>query len=268
MVRHNPLVQRMVHCCATIAGILLIGTLGYVLIERWSTQESFYMSVITLSTVGYGETRELSPEGRWFTAGLIFISIAGLSCFTASLTSLFVEGDLSGEFRRKKAKKMAASLKNHTIVCGTGIMAKTILDELTRKRVAVVVVDDSESELEIIRHRYPTVPVIEASAVDEMALFDAGVLNAQSIVAALPSDFDNLLIAMTCKDLGTDIQVVARTDDLRIAGRMLKVGVEHVICPYQLSGEHAANMITNSSKTASSVNGPSLGIQTDELSGV
>ncbi len=244
MFDNNPLVSRMFSCCAIIAGILLIGTCGYTLIEKWNTQESFYMSVITLSTVGYGETRELSETGRWFTAGLIFISIAGLSCFTASLTSLFVEGDLSGEFRKKKAKKMATALKGHTVICGTGVMAKTIIDELTRKGVQIVVVDDNSCELEVIRRRYPDVTIIEASAVDEMALFDANILSAKNVVAALPSDFDNLLISMTCKDLGTDIQVVARTDDLRIAGRMMKVGVDNVICPYQLSGEYAANLIT------------------------
>jgi voltage-gated potassium channel len=243
MFDNNPLARRLFGCCAAIAAVLLIGTLGYALIEQWRFDESFYMSVITLSTVGYGETRELSPPGRMFTTGLIFISVAGLSCWTASLTSLFVEGDLSGTFRKKKAKKMAASLSNHTIVCGSGMMAKTIVEELTRKEIPVVLVDDDPKELEIIRRRYPSVPIIEAAAIDELALFDANVLTAKNVVAALPSDFDNLLIAMTCKDLGTDIKVVARTDDSRIAGRMLKAGVDNVICPFQLSGEHAAQLI-------------------------
>ena len=242
MFDNNPLARRLFGCCAAIAGVLLVGTIGYTLIERWRFDESFYMSVITLSTVGYGETR-LSPPGRMFTTGLIFISVAGLSCWTASLTSLFVEGDLSGAFRKKKAKKMAASLSNHTIVCGSGIMAKTIVEELTRRQVPVVLVDDDQKELEVIRRRYPAVTIIEASAIDEMAPFDANVLAAKNVVAALASDFDNLLIAMTCKDLGTDIKVVARTDDSRIAGRMLKAGVDNVICPFQLSGEHAAQLI-------------------------
>ena len=138
----------------------------------------------------------------------------------------------------------------HTVICGSGVMAKTIIEELTRKGVSVAVVDNDHKELEVIRRRYPDIPIIEESAVDEMALFDANILSAKNVVAALPSDFDNLLIAMTCKDLGTDIQVVARTDDLRIAGRMMKVGVDNVICPYQLSGEHAASLITTGAGTA------------------
>ncbi len=243
VIDNNPLARRLFACCAVIAGVLMVGTVGYMLIEQWNTRDSFYMSVITLSTVGYGETRELSPAGRLFTTGLIFISVAGLCCFTASLTSLFVEGDLSGTFQRKRAKKMAASLSDHTIVCGSGMMARTIVDELTKKGLPVVVVDDDPAGLEIIRNMYPGVPAIEASAVDDMSMFDANILECKSVVAALQSDFDNLLISMTCKDLGMEIKVVARSNDPRIAGRMLKAGVDEVICPFQLSGVHAAKLL-------------------------
>jgi voltage-gated potassium channel len=243
MIDNNPLARRLFGCCAVIAGVLMVGTIGYMFIEHWSTRDSFYMSVITLSTVGYGETRELSPAGRLFTTALIFISVAGLSCWTASLTALFVEGDLSGSFRKKRAKKMAASLTDHTIVCGSGMMARTIVDELTKKDLPVVIVDDDQDGLQVIRNMYPGVPIIEASAVDDMSMFDANILESKSVVAALPSDFDNLLISMTCKDLGMEIQVIARSNDPRIAGRMVKAGVDNVICPFQLSGVHAVTLL-------------------------
>jgi voltage-gated potassium channel len=243
MFDRNPMIRRLFACCAVISAVLLIGTFGYVWIEHWSLGESFFMSVITLSTVGYGETRDLTPVGRLFTSGLIFLSIVGLSCWTASLTSLFVEGDLSGAFRRKKSRKMAAKFTKHTIVCGSGVMAQAVVERLVSKKISVVVVDDDAANLAMMRQRYPGVPIIESSAVDEMALFDANVLNASNVVAALSSDFDNMLIAMTCQDLGTDIKVVARSNDMRIGRRMMKAGVENVICPFQLSGEHAAKLI-------------------------
>jgi voltage-gated potassium channel len=222
------------------ASALVLGTLGYVLIEGWSTQDGFYMSVITLATVGYGETQELSGLGRLFTCFLIFFSIICLSCWTACLTSLFVEGDLTGAFQQKRARKMAEGLKGHTIICGSGTMAKTVLEILVRKQVSVVLIDGNSEELKIIRRRYPKVAIIESSAVDELTLSSANVLKAKSVIAALDSDFDNLMIAMTCKDLGTDLKVIARSDDMQVASRMWKIGVEKVICPFQLSGQTAA----------------------------
>lgn len=219
---------------------LVLGTIGYMLIEGWSTQDGFYMSVITLATVGYGETQELSSQGRLFTCFFIFFSIICLSCWTACLTSLFVEGELTGAFNQKRAKKMANSLKGHTIICGSSTMAKTVLEILVRKQAGVVLIDGNSEELKLIRKRYPKISIIESSAVDELTLSHANVLHAKSVVAALDSDFDNLMIAMTCKDLGTDINVIARSDDLHVARRMWKLGVEKVICPHQISGETAA----------------------------
>lgn len=243
MLHNNPLFRRLFACCAIIAGVLVLGTAGYMAIEGWSLNDGFYMSVITLSTVGFGETRELTQLGRLFTAGLIFISVAGLSIWTASLTSLIIEGDLSGGFRKQKAKKMAQQMNQHTIVCGSGLMAQAVIAELLAKKIPLVVVDDDVNELQGLRLKYPQLPIIEASPVDELSLFDANVLAAKHLVAAVNSDFDNLLIAMTCIDLGTKLKIVARSNDLRIARRMMKAGVDEVICPFQLSGEHAARLI-------------------------
>ena len=135
---------------------------------------------------------------------------------------------------------MAKMLKGHTIICGSSTMAKTVLEILVRKQAKVVVIDNDAEALKIVRRRYPNISVIESLAIDEMALASANVLDAKCVVAALDSDFDNLMIAMTCKDLGAGVKVVARSDDMQVASRLLKIGVEKVICPFQLSGEHAA----------------------------
>lgn len=240
MIASHPLIQQVIRFTMWIAVVLLLGMIGYVVIEGWSMHDGFYMSVITLATVGYGETRELSEAGRVFTCVLIFTSIICLSCWTACLTGLFVELELSGVFGQKRAKKMAAAMSDHTIICGSGTMAKTTLDMLLRKQMDVVLIDDNEGHLKQIRLRYPNLSIIESSAIDEMALASANVLEAKYVVASLDSDFDNLMISMTCKDLGTDVKVIARSDDMQVASRMMKMGVEKVICPFQLSGEQAA----------------------------
>jgi voltage-gated potassium channel len=239
-MEHESIWRRVFRFTLLPALALVLGTLGYMLIEGWSTQDGFYMSVITLATVGYGETQELSSLGRLFTCFLIFFSIIGLSCWTACLTSLFVEGELTGAFNQKRARKMAEALSGHTIICGSGTMAKTVLEILARKQVSIVLIDGNSEELKNIRRRYPKISIIDAPAVDELTLSSANVLKAKSVIAALDSDFDNLMIAMTCKDLGTDLKVIARSDDMQVARRMWKIGVEKVICPFQLSGETAA----------------------------
>jgi len=239
----DPMVRRIFKCTMMLFLLLILGTAGYTLIEGWRTDDGFYMTVITLATVGYGETQELSASGRLFTCGLIFASIVCLSCWTACLTSLFVEGDLSGSFNQRKAKKMALRMSDHTIICGSGTMALTVLDILMRKQTDVILICDNAEQHNKIRQRYPNLTIIESPAVDEMALANANVMEADCIVAALDSDFDNLMIAMTCKDLGTDIKVIARSDETQVASRLIKLGVEKVICPYQISGAEAAAFV-------------------------
>lgn len=225
-----------------IFGVLIFGTAGYGLIEGWGPLDGFYMSVITLATVGYGETQALSGPGRVFTCFLIFISIISLSCWTACLTGIFVDHEIGNLWLVRKAKKMAKSMKQHTIVCGSGPMSQTVIKLLVSAKEEVLVVDSDDVQLKRIKARFPDVVVMPANAVDEVALADANVIDAKCVIATLDSDFDNLLIAMSCKDLGTPLKVIARSDDVQIASRMSKIGVENVICPFHISGEQAAKL--------------------------
>lgn len=225
-----------------IAAVLVFGTVGYSILEGWGLADGFYMSVITLATVGYGETQELSASGRLFTCGLIFISIFSLSCWTACLTGLFVDRSIVNSLHTRKAKKMAHSMKKHTIVCGSGAMAQTVTKILVDAKQSVVVVDSDLDALEILQSRFRTITTLPNSAVGELALANANVLDAGCVVAAMESDFDNLLIAMTCKDIDPDMRVIARSEDVEVASRMSKVGVDSVICPHYISGEQAAKL--------------------------
>jgi voltage-gated potassium channel len=225
-----------------LAGVLIFGTAGYSILEGWATADGFYMSVITLATVGYGETQELSASGRLFTCGLIFVSIFSLSCWTACLTGLFVDRNVMNAWQKRKARKMATAMKKHTIVCGSGGMASTVIKMLVSAKESVVVIDSNSEALEGLRQRFPTVITLPDSPVDELALANANVFDARCVVATLDSDFDNLLIAMTCKDLGTEVKVIARSEDVEVASRMSKIGVDSVICPHYISGQQAAKL--------------------------
>ena len=116
--------------------IVTAGTLGYTLLEGWTPVDAFYMTIITISTVGYGETHELSGPGRVFTIGFLTLCLFAMSFWTASLTSYLVDGDLKGRLLAKRMLKMISRLKDHTIVCGIGRMGSILARFATRVRVA------------------------------------------------------------------------------------------------------------------------------------
>ncbi len=234
---------RLKTCFCVVAALVIFGTGGYIAIEGWSPLDGFYMTIITMSTVGFAETRELSNVGRLFTMALIFMSISGMSVWTASVTSLFVGGDLSGVFLERKLRRMIKKLKNHTIICGSGTMAQTILECLIKQQMPVVVVDDDSDQVERLRRIYPQLPVLNKSPTCELALAEANVFCARHVVAALESEFDNLLIAMTCSEIGKSVRIFARADDNAVASRLQKAGANEVVCPYQLSGKYVAEQI-------------------------
>jgi voltage-gated potassium channel len=243
IVINDPLLRRMARILLWLAILIGGGTLGYAVLERWPLRDGFFMTVITLSTVGYGETHNLSPLGRWFTTGLIFCCIVGMTCWTAVLTSFVVENEISGRYIRRRMMKMASQIKEHTIVCGSGMMANVVLDRLMRKRLPVVVIDECKDRLEELRQKYRSLVTIEGNATNEMTLAEAGLLSASNVVAAMDNDVDNLLVVITCKDSGRDIRVLARSNDISIANRMRKAGADEIISPCLLSGNRVAEVI-------------------------
>lgn len=238
---------RLIRIMLILGGLIVIGSTGYMLLEGWNFADGFFMTIITLSTVGYGETHELSQYGRWFTSALILMCFVGMTCWTAALTSFLVDADLGGNLIQRRMLRMISKLTGHTIVCGTTQMAEAIIERLVRKRKEVVVIDNDSEKLEELRRRFKRIMVVEGSPTNELHLAKANVLSAAHLVAALPDEVDNLLISITCKDLGENISVYAKSNDLTIANRMRKAGVQEVICPSQLCGNRVSDLILSGS---------------------
>lgn len=225
--------------------LIVAGTIGFVAIEGWTVADSLYMTIITLSTVGYGETNDLTPHGRVFTSSLILVSIVLMACWTAGITSFLVNGQLSGQFYRLRIKKKMNHMNNHVVVCGGGAAARTLIHQLKiqGKEIAAIVKDPGD--VAATKKFFPDVPLIEEDPKCEMALFDANILAAAHLVAATDSDFDNLLIVITGKGLGTDLKVISLAESPELANRMLKVGADEVVCPLVIGGERIASLITD-----------------------
>jgi voltage-gated potassium channel len=205
--------------------------------------DGFFMTVITMSTVGYGETHDLTVAGRCFTAILIFLCVISMTCWSAALTSFIVGNDLGGTFLKRRTQRMIDKLKQHTIVCGGGMMGQAVIAQLLRKRLPVVLIEKDAELVELMRKKFPRLLVLHGSATNELTLADANVLEAKHVVAVMHSEVDNLLVAITCKDMGHDIRVYARSNDMTIANRLRKANADEVISPSHLGGNRIAELI-------------------------
>ncbi len=202
MVLRHRMVRRLATIVLSLVLLIGAGTVGYVIVEKWSVADSFFMTVITLSTVGYGEINELSSSGRIFTSVLIFFGLCGMMIWTATLTGVIVEGDISGSYERSRINRMISKLKKHVIICGSDAMAQAVIEKVVRDKKPLVVVDDQPEGIERIKRRFQTPKIVTGRGTNELKLAEANVFEADTVIAAMESDIDNLLVGIACKDLG------------------------------------------------------------------
>lgn len=236
-------IRRLVVILVWLIILILLATLGYCWIEGWSVSDAAYMSLITISTVGYGETRPLGEAGRWFTGSLIFVSLVSMTVWTAILTSFIVERDLSGYFKEAKARRMIAAMKNHTVICGASQMAVLVIDRLSRQGTQLVLIDEDQTQLDAMKKKFRKLQVICGSPVSELVLARSNILMAKHVIASTESDLSNLLIGITCRDLGSHLNVIAESNDPSIANRMRKSGINEVISPFELGSQEIAGFV-------------------------
>ncbi len=215
-------------------GLSVVSTVGYMVIEGWSFSESFFMSVITISTVGFGEVRQLSGEGRVFTTFIIFSGLAIVAYTSAKLGQVILEGELFGELGRRRMQREIDRLNNHFIVCGYGRVGKPVAEGLRREQMGVVVIDtnpENEEELGASAYLY-----LIGDATDEEVLRSAGIARARDLMALLPSDADNLYLTITAKGISRRVTVIARANDQKAELKLKRGGADKVVSPYEIAG--------------------------------
>ena len=230
-----------------LAMVLVGGTMGYMIIEGWRFLDALYMTVITITTVGYGEIRSVSEAGRIFTIVLIFLGIGNMGYILGMVTQTMVEFRLRSILGRRKLGLKIKSLKNHYIICGYGRIGRIITQELMSSRIPMLVVDqnpDSQSALEQIG-----VPYIIDDATSEDVLVEAGVERAKGLVAVVLSDADNLFITMTARGLNPDIFILARAEEEHTHKKLMRAGANRVVLPYLIGGQRMAHTIVKPAVT-------------------
>jgi voltage-gated potassium channel len=211
--------------------LLVLGALGYRGIQGWSWGDSIYMTIITLTAVGYDEVNPLSPQGRVFTSFLLAGGITGMGLWFAFLTSFIVELDLTNVLRRRRTQKGVRRMEDHVIVCGSGRTGSQVVEELLMAGESFVVIERSRKKVEELSKLLPELLIIEGDATVDHFLEEAGIDKARGLIACLSADTDNLFVCLTARDVRPDLEIVARAYEEETVPKLYRAGANHVVSP-------------------------------------
>jgi voltage-gated potassium channel len=237
--------SRLVHRILFIAGLLCItlaiGTTGFVLVEGYTWFEGFYMTLTTITTIGYQELRPLSHAGRIFNTFLILFGVTSLFLSFGAMTQTIIELELHDLYNKRRKKRMIDRLQNHFIVCGFGRVGRNASYEMQRASAPFVVIDRSEQR--VANASTAGMLAIVADATRDDDLRGAGVLRAKGLIAALPSDAENLFIILSAKTLNPKLTVVTRASEEEAGEKLRRAGADVVFTPYAMAGRQLADAL-------------------------
>lgn len=223
-----------------IVAVSSLGTAGYMLLEGWGLLDAAYMTLTTMTTVGYQEVRPLSDTGRVFTMLVIIFGVTGIFAVIGVGSTIILQVQLNKLFGRRKLEKKIAKLKNHYIVCGYGRMGRIICQELARKGIPFVVVEKNREVFETIDE---SILAIHGDDSREETLLQAGIDRARGLVSVVSSDAANVYITLTARQLAPKIFIVARAGEEGSEKKLLRAGADKVISPYVIGGGRIAQAI-------------------------
>jgi voltage-gated potassium channel len=227
---------------ALVVSILALGTIGYMWLSNYNFVDALYMTVITVTTVGFGELHPFSPEEKVFTIFLILTSITLFGYAISAFSEYLVSGKFFEHFKHKRVEKKIALLKGHTIVCGYGRNGKQAILKLDNYNVKYVVVDRNKEMIESL-DSHEILNILGDATLDE-TLQNAGIENASNLITALPSDADNLFVVLTASQLNPKCRVISRASNESSYSKLKIAGADNVIMPDKLGGNHMASLVT------------------------
>ncbi len=223
--------------------VLLTGTIGYHFIEGFSWIDSLYMTMITITTVGFGEVQPLSLNGKIFTIILIMFSILVYAYSFTILSEFILEGHFFKNLNRRRMRKKIAQLRNHVILIGLGKHGKEAYKNLKQNEKTVVVLEKDHSKIEALEDKLDY--YLEGDATRDELLIDAGIKNAAVLISTLPEDADNLFIILSARQLNPDIRIITLAADENTERKLKLAGANHVVMTYRIGGEYMASLVTS-----------------------
>lgn len=221
--------------------IFFVGILGFYWIEGYPLIDAFYMTVITVSTVGLSMGEPLSEEGRLFTSFLIIFSISIYAYAISVLTSYFIDGELKMFLKEYKVEKQINKLSGHTIICGYGRNGKEAMRKLQVHKCPFVVVETNQDSINRLKEE--GVLFVEGDATLDSTLEKANIKGASSIITTLPKDADNVFIVLSAREQNSNLTVISRASESKSYSKLKKAGADNVIMPDKVGGSHMASLV-------------------------
>ncbi len=237
----SRLARRFFILFLAIATTLAVGTVGFVLTDNYPPFDAFYMTLTTMTTVGYGEVHPLSTRGRVFNSFLIFFGVSTLFIAVGAMTQTIIEWEFGDATGKRRTKRMIDKLKDHYIICGYGRVGRGAAEELSRAGAPLVVIDSNPDRAE--RAMMAGRLAVAADSTRDDTLRQVGIERARGLVAALSSDADNLFVLLSAKGLNPRIYVATRAAEEGAEEKMRRAGADSVFAPYAITGHRLAHAL-------------------------
>lgn len=232
--------QRIIFLIVLISSVILLGTIGFMAVERWGFFDSLYMTIITLTTVGYMEVHPLSNPGRAFTIILILTGVGTMLYVLSVGARILLEGELREIFGRRKLSKKIEKLENHYIICGYGRMGKIICREMIQSNAPFII---TEKDPEVIASIDKDILAIQGDSTQDAVLKEAGIERAKGLISVLSTDADNLYVVLSARGLNPKLRIVARASEEGVEKKLMRAGADSVVSPYFIGGLRIAHTI-------------------------
>jgi voltage-gated potassium channel len=232
---------RLYICLILLASVLFAGSAGFHVLESWTWFDAFYMTLMTMTTIGYGEIHPLSHAGRVFNTFVIVFAVLAGGFTIATFSQALLEFEFAKTFGRRRMERALAKLSDHYIVCGAGRVGRTVARELRARGQSVVFIEKEPQRAEWAVTE--GIPVIVGNASSEETLKHARIDVAKGLVAAVNSDPENLYIVLTVRGCRSDLKIIARASEEEAIAKLLRAGASQVLSPYHFVGSRIAQLL-------------------------
>lgn len=240
--RTRPRRFRIRYAFMALAAAILFGTIGFHLVEGWSFADSLYVTVQTLTTVGYGDLPPHTGPGRLFAVVVMLVGAGGVALAVSTIVQSVVQSELISTFGQRRLSKRMSNLRDHYIICGSGRVGSHLIRDLLAANESFVVIENDQQRAAEFSQR--NISVLVGDATLEESLRGVGVASARGLAACLPNDADNVYVVLTARDLNPNLRIVARAAEEQAEAKLLRAGANHVVAPTIIGGHRMAVALT------------------------
>jgi len=236
--------RRLIVAFFLIVISLFIGVVGFMIIEGYDVLDAFYMTIVTVSTVGYREVKPLTENGKLFTSIYIVANLIFFAFLVSTVTKYIFEGELNKIYSTIMKGREVRKLSGHIILCGFGRNGRRAALELKNSKKKFLIIEKDDYQVERFSDIAKDYAFLFGDATQDEVLLKAGIKKATNIITTLPSDSENVFITLTARTMNPDIDIISRASDEKVEKKLMRAGANHVVMPDALGGFHMAHIVT------------------------